>query len=236
MSFQRNQRAHRFGHDYAQGNGDGEFEISVERKQDHENQHYGQWTNKVHLRFGLEKLAVFAAPFHPVALRQCHGLLDCCLGVSYRPLQITPLDAVLHADVAGVVFAINKGRTVSLADIGELAEWDLLPVGCTDQQISDLMRAAAELGLHADHKIEQLLPLNDLRDRLPADCGRNHSFHIRNVDPVACNLVAIDVDQQAGLAKFAHHRELGEPGHLGECVLDLDRFVLQYVQVVTIYL
>ena len=83
---QRNQRAHRFGHDYTQSNRDREFEVSVEGKQDHENQHHGQRTNKVHLRFRLEKLAVFAAPFHPVALRQRHRLLDCCLAVSHRPL------------------------------------------------------------------------------------------------------------------------------------------------------
>ena len=31
------------------------------------------------------------------------------------------------------------------------------------------MRAAAELGLHADHQIEQLFPLNDLRDGLPSN-------------------------------------------------------------------
>ena len=56
------------------------------------------------------------------------------------------------------------------------------------------MRAAAELGLHADYQIEQLLSLNDLRDRLSADCGRNHGFHIGDIDAVARNLVAIDID------------------------------------------
>ncbi len=115
-----------------------------------------------------------------------------------------------------------------------MAERDLLTVGRAHQQISDLMRAAAELGLHADHQIEQLLSLNDLGDGLPADRGGNHSFDVGNVDAVARNLVAIDVDQKAGLAKFAHYGEFGEAGYLAESVLDLDGFVLKYVQVVTI--
>src|ERR1035441_462367 len=59
---QCHERTHRLGHDHTQGNGGGEFEVSVEGKQDHENQHHGEWTSEVHLRFGFEKLAVFAAP------------------------------------------------------------------------------------------------------------------------------------------------------------------------------
>ncbi len=60
--FQRHQRAHRFGHDDSEGDGDRELEISIERKQDHENQHDREWANEIHLRFRFKKLAVFAAP------------------------------------------------------------------------------------------------------------------------------------------------------------------------------
>ena len=56
-------------------------------------------------------------------------------------------------------------------DVGELAEGNLLAVGRADEQIADLMGAAAELRLHADDEIEQLLALNDLRDGLSADGG-----------------------------------------------------------------
>src|SRR5580704_17697146 len=97
------------------------------------------------------------------------------------------------------------------------------------------MRAAAELRLHADDKIKQLLALNDLSDRLPAYRGRDHSFHIRNVYPISRDLVAIDIDQEAGLAKFSHNGEVSEAGHIGEGVFDLYRFVLQHVQIVTVY-
>ncbi len=96
------------------------------------------------------------------------------------------------------------------------------------------MRAAAELGLHADHQIEQLFPLNDLSDRLPAHRGRDHGLYIGDVDSIACDLAAIDVDQQARLAKFAHDRKLGETRHLGQRVLDLNRLVLKNIQIVAI--
>jgi len=77
--------------------------------------------------------------------------------------------------------------------------------------------------------------LNDLRDRLTAHCGRDYGFHIGNIDSVPGDLVAIDIDQQARLPELAHDGEFGEPGHVGECVLDLDGFVLKYAQIVTIY-
>src|ERR1700722_5849673 len=96
------------------------------------------------------------------------------------------------------------------------------------------MRSATELGLHADDEIEQLFPLNDLRDRLPPDCSLNEAHYVRDIDPISCNLVAINIDQKAGLAKFAHHGKLSEPRHTAECVLNLDGFILQYVQVLTI--
>ena len=98
-----------------------------------------------------------------------------------------------------------------------LASWDeryLLAVGCSYQQVSDLVGAAAELGLHADHQVKQFFSLNHLGDGLSADCGFNHRFYVRNIDSVAGNLVAIDINQEAGLAQFAHHRQIGKTGHL----------------------
>ena len=84
------------------------LEVSVERKQDHENQPESEGNNEIHLRPGFEELAVFAAPRHLVALWQSHGFVHCGLAVAHRPLQVTAFDAVLHPDVAGVIFPINK--------------------------------------------------------------------------------------------------------------------------------
>ena len=86
----------------------------------------------------------------------------------------------------------REGRAVPLGNIGELTEPDLLAIACAHQSVSYLMCVAAGLGLHSDHQIDQLLPLNNLCYRPPTDCGRNHSFHVHNADPIPRNLVPID--------------------------------------------
>src|ERR1035438_6900382 len=194
--FQGNQRADRLGHNDAEGNGYGKFEISVERKQDHENQNYGERADKEHLRFRFEELAVLAAPRHGVTLRQGHGLFHRRLSVLHSALQIAPFDAVLNADVTRVIFTVNKGCAVPLRNIGKLTERDLLSIGSAYQQVSNFMGAAAELRLHVHDQIEQLLTLNDLGDALSPDGGGNYSFYVCHVDPIPCNLVAINIDQQ----------------------------------------
>ena len=72
------------------------------------------------------------------------------------------------------------------------------------------MRAAAELRLHTDDEVEELFALNDLSGGLPADGGGDNGFDIGNVDAVARDLVAIDIDQQARLAELAHNGEVGK--------------------------
>ncbi len=77
-----------------------------------------------------------------------------------------------------------------------------------DQQVADLLRVFAEFRLHAHHQVEQLLALNHLRGRLPADGRLHHGFDVRDVDAVARDFVAVRVDQQARLAELAHHGQL----------------------------
>src|SRR5579872_4418706 len=96
------------------------------------------------------------------------------------------------------------------------------------------MRTAAELRLHADDQIEQLLSLDDLRRGLSTNGGSDHSFDIRNVYSVAGDLSAIDVDKETRLSELANHGEIGESGDASESVLDLDGLVLKDVQVVAV--
>ena len=99
---------------------------------------------------------------------------------------------------------------LALADIRQLAQRNLLPGGRAHQQIANLLRVLAEFRLHAHHEIEQFFALDHLRGRLPAHGRLHHAFHVRHVDAVARDLVAVHVDQQAGLAEFAHHGQFGE--------------------------
>ena len=118
-----------------------------------------------------------------------------------------------------------------------LASWDsgiCWPSGVPTSRLPISLGAAAELGLHANHQVEELFSLNHLGDGLSADCGFDHRLHVGDIDAVAGNLVAIDIDQQAGLAQLAHYRQIGKAGHAGEDIFDLHRFVLKDVQIVAI--
>src|SRR5207248_3061622 len=65
---QGNQSADRLGEHNTERNGNGKFEISVEREKNHENQKYGERADEIELRLGLKEFAVFTAPFHAVTL------------------------------------------------------------------------------------------------------------------------------------------------------------------------
>ena len=132
----------------------------------------------------------------------------------YGTREIASFDAVLHADVARIIFAINEGRAVSFAYIGKFTEGNLLAGGRADQQVGDLLRVLAELRLHAHDEVEQFFALNHLRGGLSAHGRLHHRFHVGNIDAVAGDFVAIHVDQQAGLAQLAHHGEFREARNL----------------------
>src|SRR5271165_4456199 len=116
------ERTHRFSHDDAQGNGDREFKVAIQREQDHEDEHGREWTNQYKLCLCFQKLAVLAAPIQPVAGRQIDRVIDCALAISHGPLQVPPFNTVLDPDVARIVFAINERCAVSLPDVSELAK------------------------------------------------------------------------------------------------------------------
>src|SRR5271155_3553346 len=153
--FQRDERAHRLRHDHTQRDSHREFEIAIERKEDHENQQHCERADDQKLLLGFNEFAVFAAPAEAVARRQrFFHVRDGPLAVFYGAGQIAAFDAVLHADVARLIFAINEGRAVAFANIGKLAEGNLLAGGSADEQVRNLLGVLTELRLHADDEIE----------------------------------------------------------------------------------
>ena len=143
-----------------------ELEVSIEGEQDHENQHQSQWADEGKLRSGFQKLAVLSAPCQLVTLREGHGFAHSGLAVLDSACQVTTFDAVLDADVSGIVLAINERGAIPLGDASQLRQRDLHAVRGSYQQVADFLGTAAELGLHAHHEVEELLALDDLRDRL----------------------------------------------------------------------
>ena len=81
-------------------------------------------------------------------------------------------------------------------------------MGCPPA-VADLLRARG-MRLHADHKVEKLFTLNNLRGRLAAHCRLHNGFHIRNVDAVASDFSRSTCNHQAGLAQFAHDGQFGK--------------------------
>src|ERR1700678_3612290 len=103
----------------------------------------------------LKVFAVLSAEFEPVTRRKRFlDIGDGALAVVHRALKVAAFDAELHADVAGVVLAINKRSTAGFADVGQFAKGNLLPSRCADEQIANFGGALAEFRLHADDEIE----------------------------------------------------------------------------------
>ena len=153
--FQCNQRTHRLGHHDAQRDRYREFEISIQRKKNHENQQDRQRPDDHDLVLRLHELAIFPAPAQPVAHRQ--GFLDFrdrLLPLLHRAGQVAPFDAVLHADIPRIIFAIDERRPAAFPNIGQLAQRNLLPGRTAHQQISNLLRIFAEFRMHTHDQVE----------------------------------------------------------------------------------
>ncbi len=78
---------------------------------------------------------------------------------------------------------------------------------------------------------KSFLALDHLRGGLPANGCLNHGLHIVNVDAVAGDFRAVGLDQQTGLAKFAHNGQFGKAGCFFQGALDFDCFALEYIQI-----
>src|SRR5579862_5506736 len=213
--FQRDQRADRLGHYHSQRDRHREFEIAVQREQNQKNQKHRQRPYYFELLLRFEEFAVFAAPVDAIAgWKGFCDIRDGPLPVTHGSFEIASLDAVLHANVAGIVFAIDKGSAGSFLNVRERRERNLLPAGRAHQQIGDLLRVLSELRLHAHYEIEELLALNHLRRCLAAHRRLDHAFHIRHIYAVTGDLLAIHLDQEARLAELAYHGEFRKSGYL----------------------
>ena len=68
------------------------------------------------------------------------------------------------------------------------------PAGVGDEDVADLLRRLAILRLEPNDEIERALTLHDLRGRGAAHGRFDQAVHVGDVDAIARDLVAIDVD------------------------------------------
>ena len=130
-------------------------------------------------------------------------LRDVLLTLFYDAFQVAAFHGKLNADVARIILAIDEGSAGGFADGGEFGERNLLPRGCGNQQIADVPGIRTELWFHSNHHVEKFFALNDLGGGLPADSGLDDGFDVGDVDGVACDFLAVGIDDETGLAEFA---------------------------------
>src|SRR6202041_2273573 len=117
-------------------------------------------------------------------------------------------------DVAGIVFAINEGGAVFDLDIGEFPKGDLLAVGGGDENAADLFGCTSVRLGQTDHQIELLFALHHLSGCRAADGSLDQPVNVGDIQAVARNFRAIDIDRQTRLPQLLHERDVFDTSHL----------------------
>ena len=85
--------------------------------------------------------------------------------------------------------------------------------------------------LEAHDEIELLFLLHHLGGDVAADGGLNQAVDVGDIQAVAGDLGAVDLDGQAGLSELLHQRHVADAAHLLQDLLDGLALLLQRVQV-----
>src|SRR5262249_9316405 len=110
--------------------------------------------------------------------------------------------------------SVDKGCALFDFHIGELAQGKVLTVRCRQQKVLDRGFVTPEFLLQSDDKIELPLPLNHLRGRLPAQGRVDQGVDVADIQPVACDLLAVRRDDETRLSKFTDNRDFSNAGNL----------------------
>ena len=97
-----------------------------------------------------------------------------------------------------------KRGAIGHRNIGQLLQRNLLAAGRGHRDVADFLRIVAVLLLEPDDEIELLFALHDFGGDIAADGGRDQAIDVVDVQTVAGDLGAVDLDGQAGLAQFLH--------------------------------
>jgi len=127
--FESDECADGFGEDNAECDGDRKFQVTLQREQNHENEKYGQRADEIELRFGFEQFAIFAAPFHAIALGQADGVGNILLALLDDSFEIASFHGKLNSDVARVIFAIDERGAGGFLNGGQFGKRNLLAGG-----------------------------------------------------------------------------------------------------------
>ena len=175
--------------------------------------------------------SLYSPPLGAVALRQGDRGIDLFDGLVDGAGQVAALDRELHADKARIVLAVDEGRAVGDLDLGELLERDLLAARRRHQDIADLFGRAAVLRRQADDEVELLFLLHDLCGDVAADRRLDDAVDVVDIEAVARDGVAVDLDGQARLSQFLDECDVMDATYLRKDVLDGLALLLERAEV-----
>src|SRR5258708_38121278 len=118
-------------------------------------------------------------------VRQLDLLGDLLLSFGDRPCEVSPTNRELDRGVATSVLAVDRRGSFRFGDRSELSERDVVSVRGRDGDLPDLFDAAAIGLLPANGERKELLTLEDVGDRLSADCRLHHGIDVAGVETVA---------------------------------------------------
>ena len=118
--------------------------------------------------------------------------------------------------------------------VSDLRERDVGTAGAGHQDLLQLGNVLAELAQVADADRVALPALDRLHDVHAADGDLDDVLHVADVDAVAGDAVAVDLELQIRLADDAVGDDVGRAGNLREQLLDLQADALDLLQVAAV--
>jgi len=167
------------------------------------------------------------APIEPVADGKPYVAVRLRARFSHGAGQVAAFHAELDADIARVRLPVDKRRPLFHPDVGELAQGEILAVGCGNEQALDRILVAAVRLLHAQDQVELLFSLDHLGGRFARHGGIDQGIDVAHVQPVAGHLGPVRSNDQAGLAQLADDGDIGNARGFDEDVSDLRRFLFE---------
>src|ERR1700676_908019 len=150
--------------------------------QDERHEEQRDWHNDRKPPIGALLTLVFASPVQVIALGQFDLLTNFFDCLPHGAAEVAAAHAVLDGNIAGVAFAVNRGRTIVEGNGAQLCQGDSFSGRGQDADVADVFDRAAELRLITDGEVVPLLSDEDLSQSLSAHGGFDCVLNIADVD------------------------------------------------------
>ena len=175
---------------------------------------------------------VLATPFNRHARRQRNFLREPRLRFLHEAAEVAALDIRLHEHAQTPVLAVDFARPNLAADFGHVAERNKFSCRRRHEQIAEPRNVVAFAALQADLDRNPLAPGNRGGNIFAADAGFDQIQNVLRAQAVARHRHAVHLDVEIRLALRARRGDADRAGNFPHDALDLERLLLQRVQIV----